>query len=247
MKKALRMITAGILIGLGSVMLPGCGSSNGTSTSVSQKAPQSDMDKYKAACMTLKQDYTKLMAVYNKFYENHKNQKDKYPLVDYLKEYNDAGFNDKIKHQLDAKVENDIRTLDVDSVIHTHEMVEEMKTLPEAKRIIDDMETQKQIYYAMRDKNKNNQKVIEEMNKFDKEQNMPNNLVDFQTYQGLKLVTGTYLELEHIALNKQRTTKNLFDKPTNVSNEDCKKAKKYLREYRKKIGWDADPRLEDNV
>ena len=80
------------------------------------------MDKYKAACMTLKQDYTKLMDVYNKFYENHKNQKDKYPLVDYLKEYNDAGLNDKINHQLDAKVENDIRTLDVDSVIHTHEM-----------------------------------------------------------------------------------------------------------------------------
>ena len=122
-----------------------------------------------------------------------------------------------------------------------------MKTLPEAKQIIDDMETQKQIYYAMRDKNKNNQKIIEEMREFDKKQNMPNNLVDFQTYQGLKLVTGTYLELEHIALNKQRTTKNLFDKPTNVSNEDCKKAKKYLREYRKKIGWDADPRLEDNV
>ena len=56
MKKALRMITAGILIGLGSVMLPGCGSSTGTSTSVSQKAPQSDMDKFKAASMTLKQD-----------------------------------------------------------------------------------------------------------------------------------------------------------------------------------------------
>ena len=30
MKKAMRMIAAGILIGLGSVMLPGCGSSNGT-------------------------------------------------------------------------------------------------------------------------------------------------------------------------------------------------------------------------
>lgn len=247
MKKALRMITAGILIGLGSVMLPGCGSSNGTNTSVSQKAPQSDMDKYKAACMTLKQDYTKLMDVYNKFYEDHKNQKDKYPLVDYLKEYNDAGFNDKVKQQLDAKVENDIRTLDVDSVIHTHEMVDEMRALPEAKQIIDDMETQKQIYYAMRDKNKNNQKVIEEMKKFDKEQNMPNNLVDFQTYQGLKLATGTYLELEHIALNKQRTTKNLFDKPTNVSIEDNKKAKKFLREYRKKHGLDPDPRLEDHA
>lgn len=247
MKKAMRMIASGILIGLGSVMLPGCGSSNGTSTSVSQKAPQSDMDKYKAACMTLKQDYTKLMDVYNKFYEDHKNQKDKYPLVDYLKKYNDAGFNNKLKQQLDAKVENDIRTLDVDSVIHTHEMLEEMKTLPEAKQIIDDMETQKQIYYAMRDKNKNNQKVIEEMRKFDKEQNMPNNLVDFQTYQGLKLATGTYLELEHIALNKQRTTKNLFDKPTNVSIEDNKKAKKFLREYRKRNGLDPDPRLEDHA
>lgn len=60
MKKALKMITAGILIGLGSVMLPGCGSSNGTSTSVSQKAPQSDIDKYKAACIAMKQDYTKV-------------------------------------------------------------------------------------------------------------------------------------------------------------------------------------------
>lgn len=126
-------------------------------------------------------------------------------------------------------------------------MVEEMKALPEAKQIIDDMETQKQIYYAMRDKNKNNQKVIEEMRKFDKEQNIPNSLMDFQTYQGLKIVTSAYHELEYIALNKHRTTANLFDKPTNVSNEDCKKAKKYLREYREKIGWDADPRLEDNV
>lgn len=247
MKKALRMITAGILIGLGSVMLPGCGSSNGTNSSVSQKAPQSDMDKYKAACMTLKQDYTKLMAVYNKFYEDHKNQKDKYPLVDYLKEYNDAGFNDKVKQQLDAKVENDIRTLDVDSVIHTHEMVDEMRALPEAKQIIDDMETQKQIYYAMRDKNKNNQKVIEEMRKFDKEQNMPNSLMDFQIYQGLRIATSAYHELEYIALNKHRTTANLFDKPANVSIEDNKKAKKFLREYRKKDGLDPDPRLEDQA
>lgn len=247
MKKALRMITAGILIGLGSVMLPGCGSSNGTSSSVSQKAPQSDMDKYKAACMTLKQDYTKLMAVYNKFYEDHKNQKDKYPLVDYLKEYNDAGFNDKVKQQLDAKVENDIRTLDVDSVIHTHEMVDEMRALPKAKQIIDDMETQKQIYYAMRDKNKNNQKVIEEMRKFDKEQNMPNSLMDFQIYQGLRIATSAYHELEYIALNKHRTTANLFDKPANVSIEDNKKAKEFLREYRKKDGLDPDPRLEDHA
>lgn len=247
MKKALRMITAGILIGLGSVMLPGCGSSNGTNSSVSQKAPQSDMDKYKTACMTLKQDYTKLMAVYNKFYEDHKNQKDKYPLVDYLKEYNDAGFNDKVKQQLDAKVENDIRTLDVDSVIHTHEMVDEMRALPEAKQIIDDMETQKQIYYAMRDKNKNNQKVIEEMRKFDKEQNMPNSLMDFQIYQGLRIATSAYHELEYIALNKHRTTANLFDKPANVSIEDNKKAKKFLREYRKKDGLDPDPRLEDHA
>lgn len=247
MKKALRMITAGILIGLGSVILPGCGSSNGTSSSVSQKAPQSDMDKYKAACMTLKQDYTKLMDVYNKFYEDHKNQKDKYPLVDYLKEYNDAGFNDKVKQQLDAKVENDIRTLNVDSVIHTHEMVDEMRALPEAKQIIDDMETQKQIYYAMRDKNKNNQKIIEEMRKFDKEQNMPNSLMDFQIYQGLRIATSAYHELEYIALNKHRTTANLFDKPTNVSIEDNKKAKKFLREYRKKDGLDPDPRLEDHA
>lgn len=246
MKKAMKIIAAGVLIGFGSVLLPGCGSSNGSSTSVTQKAPQSDLDKYKAACMAAKQDYAKLMDVYNKFYEDHKNQKDKYPLVDYLKEYNDAGLNDKMKQQINAKLEKEIRVISVDELINTYEMTKEMEELPEAKELREDIETQKQIYYAMRDKNKDNQKVIDEMRKFEKEQNMPDHLLDFQNYQGSKLVTGTYLELEHIALNKNRTTANLFDKNPPASNEDCKKAKKFVREYRKQVGLDPIPSLEDN-
>lgn len=247
MKKALKMITAGILIGLGSVMLPGCGNSNGTSTSVSQKAPQSDIDKYKAACIAMKQDYNKLTEVNKNFYEKHKNQKDKYPMVDYLKEYNALGLNNKNSQQIDAKVEKAIKTLSVDELINTMDMMDELKNLPEKKQLYADLKKNKDIYFAMKNKNQQNQKIINEMKKIHQEQGLPGQLGDLLIYPGGKIGTSAFHDLEQIALNKHRIPERMGEKVPDVSPDEWQRARKYTREKIKEMGLTPIPALEDHL